>query len=147
MGRVRVVNSKGTPVRNDAGVSIIAQPIADDKLLKKTLKVLRKASKSSRIRRGVKEVQKYLRKNVSEENQSLVVLAGNISPIDVISHIPVLCEELNVPYIFVPSKAELGSAGATKRPTSCVLIAPGKEWEHQDLYNEVEKKVKSFATC
>lgn len=146
MGRFRLANSKGAPLRNEAGVSIIAQPLADEKLLKKTLKIVKKASKSSRIRRGVKEVQKYLRKSVTEDTQSMVVLAGNISPIDVISHIPVLCEELNVPYVFVPSKSELGSAGATKRPTSCVLIAPGKEWEHQDLYNEVEKKVKSCAT-
>lgn len=44
---------------------------------------------------------------------------------DVISHLPVLCEDHDVPYIFVPSRAELGAAGATKRPTSVVLV--GKE--------------------
>jgi H/ACA ribonucleoprotein complex subunit 2 len=36
------------------------------------------------------------------------VIAGNISPIDVITHVPILCEESNVPYIYVPSK-EVGS--------------------------------------
>ena len=35
---------------------------------------------------------------------SLVVLAGNIYPVDVISHIPVYCEDRNIPYIFVPTK-------------------------------------------
>jgi H/ACA ribonucleoprotein complex subunit 2 len=50
------------------------------------------------------------------------VLAGDISPIDVISHIPVLCEDLDVQYVYVPSKAELGAAAATKRPTSVVLV-------------------------
>ena len=42
---------------------------------------------------------------------------------DVISHIPVLCEDHGVPYIFVPSRAELGAAGNTKRPTSVVMVS------------------------
>ena len=50
------------------------------------------------------------------------MLAGDISPADVISHIPVLCEDVNAPYIFVASRAELGAAGSTKRPTSVVMV-------------------------
>ena len=42
---------------------------------------------------------------------------------DVISHIPVLCEDHNIPYIYVKSRAELGEASATKRPTSVVMVA------------------------
>lgn len=34
----------------------------------------------------------------------LCVIAGNISPIDVITHVPVLCEEADIPYVYVPSK-------------------------------------------
>ena len=44
---------------------------------------------------------------------------------DVIAHIPVLCEDHNVPYIYIKSRAQLGEASATKRPTSVVMI--GKE--------------------
>ena len=43
---------------------------------------------------------------------------------DVISHIPVLCEDHGVPYIFVTSRAELGAAASTNRPTSVVMITP-----------------------
>ena len=42
---------------------------------------------------------------------------------DVISHIPVLCEDHNIPYMFVTSRAELGMAGQTKRPTSVVMVS------------------------
>lgn len=50
---------------------------------------------------------------------------------DVISHLPVLCEDHSIPYLFVPSRVELGAASSTKRPTSVVMIArergpPGK---------------------
>jgi H/ACA ribonucleoprotein complex subunit 2 len=53
---------------------------------------------------------------------SLMVLAGNITPIDVITHLPVLCEDKDIPYIYVPYKEDLGEAGGTKRPTSVILV-------------------------
>ena len=70
---------------------------------------------------------------------------------DVISHIPVLCEDHNVPYIFVTSRAELGAAGNTKRPTSVVMVSEksGKKAEegaeefvevYKDLLKVVEKE-------
>jgi hypothetical protein len=63
-------------------------------------------------------VVKALRKDL----KGFCVIAGNISPIDVISHLPILCEDAGVPYIYVPSKEDLGAASCTKRPTSCMLI-------------------------
>jgi ribosomal protein L7Ae-like RNA K-turn-binding protein len=41
---------------------------------------------------------------------SICILAGDISPIDVITHIPVVCEDHKVPYVYVPSK-EVSSRG------------------------------------
>lgn len=43
--------------------SVIAKPLADEKLAKKVLKLAKKATKRKAIRRGVKEVVKALRKN------------------------------------------------------------------------------------
>lgn len=97
-----------------------AQPIASKKLNKKVMKSVKKASKTKHARRGVKEVVKALRKG----EKGIVIIAGDIWPADVISHIPVLCEDNKVPYVFVPSKEDLGHAGSTKRPTSCVMISP-----------------------
>ncbi|KAJ1680425.1 hypothetical protein EV182_000006 [Spiromyces aspiralis] len=112
----------------------IAQPLADKRLSKKLLKTVKKATKQKHIKRGVKEVVKGLRKG----DKGLVVLAGNTSPIDVISHIPVLCEDNKVPYCFVASRDELGKASSTKRPTSCIMIVPGGKTgkESQDEYKE-----------
>lgn len=98
-----------------------AKPLATKKLNHKIYKTVKKASKCKHVKRGVKEVVKALRKG----DKGLVIIAGDIFPYDVVSHIPVLCEDNEVPYIFVPSKQDLGSAGATKRATSCVMIVPG----------------------
>lgn len=82
----------------------------------------------------MKEVVKSVRKsplaapsavnNPAITPPGLVILAADISPMDVISHLPVLCEDHNIPYVYVPSRAELGAAGSTKRPTSVVMITP-----------------------
>jgi len=102
--------------------SPVATPVAGKKLHKRLYKVVAKAAAGKVLRRGVKEVVKALRKG----EKGLLVLAADIHPVDVISHIPVFAEEQGVPYVYVKSKAELGAAAATKRPTSVVLVAPGK---------------------
>lgn len=127
-----------------------AKPLASKKLNKKVLKTVKKASKAKHVKRGVKEVVKALRKG----EKGLVVIAGDISPPDVISHLPVLCEDSSVPYVFLPSKEDLGSAGATKRPTSCVMIVPngGKSKkgdsksaeEYREGYDEIVKEIPSL---
>lgn len=92
------------------------------------------------LKRGVKEVVKALRKSQAAAGDAMpvgvVVLAADISPMDVISHIPVLCEDHNIPYIYVTSRAELGIAGQTKRPTSVVMIS-------RDLSGKGKKEGKS----
>lgn len=58
-----------------------------------------------------------------------------------ITHLPVLCEENEIPYIYVPAKEELGSAGSTKRPTSCVLIQCKKGYDYEEYYEEVRGEI------
>lgn len=96
----------------------IARPMADDKLTKRVLRLARSATARKQVKRGVKEVVKALRKGAS----GVCVLAGDVSPVDVIAHLPVFCEEKGVGYVWVNSKEALGAAGLTKRPTSCMLV-------------------------
>lgn len=118
------------------------------------------AAKAKTLKRGVKECVKAIRKspiadpsvlslaskNPTNLSHGIVVLAADISPMDVISHIPVLCEDHNIPYLYVPSRAELGAAGSTKRPTSVVMLtlggkkAEGEEGEGwEESYGELHK--------
>ncbi|KAA8895276.1 50S ribosomal protein L30e-like protein [Sphaerosporella brunnea] len=132
-----------------------AQPLAEDKQAKKVLRCVKKGAKNKCLKRGVKEVVKALRKSpaaaagAAVTSNGLVVLAADISPMDVISHIPVLCEDHGIPYIFVTSRAELGAAGATKRPTSVIMAMPGKKSNKGDddgfkeAYDEAIKVVES----
>ncbi|GAM27426.1 hypothetical protein SAMD00019534_106020, partial [Acytostelium subglobosum LB1] len=128
-------------------VSPISQPMADKKLTEKVLKLVKKASGDKKVRRGVKEVVKAVRKSPKEmklNKNKICVIAGDVSPIDVISHIPIMCEEKNIKYIYVPSKEELGTASATKRPTSITLVDLDDESEHKTLLQECAEKIPAL---
>jgi H/ACA ribonucleoprotein complex subunit 2 len=88
-------------------------------------------AKLKSIHRGVKECEKAIKKCPVKTAASgeipapgLVIIAGDISPMDVIMHFPILCEEHGVPYLYVRSRADLGVAACTKRATSVVMLKP-----------------------
>ncbi|KAJ5682543.1 H/ACA ribonucleoprotein complex subunit NHP2 [Penicillium macrosclerotiorum] len=117
-----------------------ANPLVEDKQAKKVLKSVKKAAVNKSLKRGVKEVVKALRKSTIpapnakiEIPSGVVILAADISPMDVISHIPVLCEDHGIPYVFVTSRAELGASAATKRPTSVVMVTPKSSGKNKKL--------------
>uniref|UniRef100_A0A183CC04 Ribosomal_L7Ae domain-containing protein n=1 Tax=Globodera pallida TaxID=36090 RepID=A0A183CC04_GLOPA len=96
-------------------VNPIAKPLANRKLAKKVYKLVKKAAKEKGfLRHGLADVMKAFRKN----EKGIVVLAGNVSPIDVYSHIPAICEEKGLPYVFTPSREHLGY----KRPAVVLLV-------------------------
>ena len=73
-------------------VSPIAKPLAKDTLTKVVLKLIKKGMKTKMIKRGVKETVKAVRK-IKEGGDGVVIIAADISPIDVLSHLPILCED------------------------------------------------------
>ena len=92
--------------------------------------------KSKLVRRGVKETVKAVRKGQA----GLVIIAADISPIDVLSHLPILCEDKGVPYMYVKSRAGVGEACKTKRPTSCVMIIkPDKKNADSEVLDEFKE--------
>ena len=65
---------------------------------------------------------------------SLCILAADISPIDVLSHIPLQCEARDIAYAFVRSRMELGIAAETKKPTSVVLLLEPEDKKYKKKY-------------
>lgn len=117
-------------------VNVISKPLASRKLAKKLYKLVKKSSKHQHfLRQGLKDVQKAIRKN----EKGVMILAGNVSPIDVYSHIPGLCEEHEIPYAFTPSREQLGLAAGHRRPAIVLLVRPHEDY--QELYDEVYEAV------
>lgn len=73
---------------------------------------------------------------------SVCIIAGDVTPLDVICHLPLLCEDAAVPYVFTPRKEDLGAASCTKRPTSVVLVTAGKG-KDKGLAEEAREELKA----
>ena len=71
--------------RDQLYVSPIAEPLAGEKLEEKLYKLTKKFISLKLVKRGVKEVGKSIRKG----HKGLVIMAADISPPDVLSHLPV----------------------------------------------------------
>jgi len=84
---------------------------------------VRVAKQSGKVRRGTNETTK----SIERGNTKLVVIAENVEPPEVVAHLPILCEERNTPYIFVPSKEQLGaSLGMDVGSAAATILNPGE---------------------
>ena len=120
-------------------VSPIADVIASEVLESRLFKLIKHTYGEKGVRRGVKEVCKSLRKKL----KGIVILAADVSPVDTYSHIPIICEKNNIPYIFVKSRVELGIYSQTQRPTSAVfLIEPKRESPLFKYFSKIEEILK-----
>ena len=91
-----------------------AFPLADATLTNQILDLIQQASHYKQLKKGANEATKTLNRGICE----FIVMAADVEPIEIVLHLPLLCEDKNVPYVFVPSKTALGRACA---PTVCVL--------------------------
>lgn len=112
-------------------VSPLSDPIVSGKLLSRAMKLIKKAHGAKAVRRGVPECTKLIRKG----KKGILILAADIFPVDLIAHLPVLAEENEIFYAFVPSRAELGVALSSKRAVSAIYVMePTEDSVHAELY-------------
>merc|ERR1711966_582489 len=106
---------------------------------KKVLELIQQACNYKQLRKGANEATKALNRGISE----FVVLAADTEPLEILLHLPLLCEDKNVPYVFVPSKQALGRACGVSRPViaASVTVNEGSQLKPQiqTLRNEIER--------
>ena len=88
----------------EADVNPKAYPLADAHLTKKLLDLVQQSCNYKQLRKGANEATKTLNRGISE----FIVMAADAEPLEIIPHLPLLCEDKNVPYVFVRSKQALG---------------------------------------
>jgi large subunit ribosomal protein L7Ae len=94
------------------------------------------ASKTGQIRKGTNETTKA----IERAQAKLVVIAEDVDPPEVVAHLPLLCEERKIPYVFVPSKEKIGNATGIDVPAASVCIT--KEGDAAGLIKEIITRVE-----
>ncbi len=89
-----------------------------DEVKSKLAEALSAVKEGGKLRKGVNEVTKAIEKKSAQ----LVIIAEDVQPEEVVMHLPILCEEKGIPYAFMTTKKELGSAAGLIVPTSSIAI-------------------------
>jgi len=126
----------------NAYVAPIADPMLDGKLLDKSIKLIKKTTDVKKsLKRGIGEVTKAIRKG----QKGVCFLAADVYPNDIISHLPVLCEQKGVAYAFIPNRKMLGLAAKSKRPASALFcVKPSGECPYEAVYEKVDVGVRKI---
>lgn len=88
----------------------------------KVLQTLEVAKNTGKIRKGMNETTKVVERGIAQ----LVVIAKDVEPEEIVMHLPILCDEKKIPYVYVPSKQELGrSVGIDVACAAVAIVEPG----------------------
>jgi large subunit ribosomal protein L7Ae len=104
----------------------------------KAYEALEIARDTGKIGKGTNEVTKMIERG----NALLVFIAEDIDPPEIAAHLPVLAEEKEIPYVYIPTKDELGEAAGLNVGTASACIIDAGEAE--DLINDVVEKVEEL---
>ncbi|KAJ5457491.1 hypothetical protein N7475_008879 [Penicillium sp. IBT 31633x] len=116
-----------------------AWPIADEALTQSLLDLVQQSAHYRQIKKGANECTKSLNRGTCE----LVIMAADTSPLAIVLHLPLLAEDKNVPYVYVPSKMALGRATGVSRPVIAAAITTNEasdlNAQIQAIKNQVER--------
>jgi len=102
----------------------VAKPIyvrfeVPKELADKAYEAVEGARDTGKLRKGTNESTKA----IERKQAALVVIAEDVEPAEIVAHLPPLCDEKGIPYIYVPSKRELGAAAGINVGSAAITIA------------------------
>ena len=88
-----------------------------------TYDIVEKAAKTGKVDKGVNEVTKAVERGIAK----LVVVSTDVSPKELIQHLPILCKEKGIKFAEVESREKLGISVGINRPTAAVAVLEAGE--------------------
>ena len=117
-----------------------AFPLADSALTQQILDVVQQSQNLRQLKKGANEATKTLNRGISE----FIIMAADTEPIEILLHLPLLCEDKNVPYVFVPSKAALGRACGVSRPVIAASVTTNDASSIKNQIYGIKDKIETL---
>lgn len=100
--------------------------VVPEELQRKSLEALDLARTTGSVKKGTNETTKTIERGMAK----LVLIGEDVTPVEIVMHIPPLCEEKGTPYLYVKSQKDLGAAcGINKGCASAAVVDPGRAEE------------------
>ncbi|ODV85425.1 hypothetical protein CANARDRAFT_28229 [[Candida] arabinofermentans NRRL YB-2248] len=117
-----------------------AFPLADSALTQQILDVVQQSQNLRQLKKGANETTKTLNRGISE----FIIMAADTEPIEILLHLPLLCEDKNVPYVFVPSKSALGRACGVSRPVIAASVTTNDASAIKNQIYAIKDKIETL---
>ncbi len=105
---------------------------------------LRQAKQTGKVRKGTNETTKAIERGIAK----LVIIAEDVDPPEVVAHLPIICEERNVPFVFVPTRGNMGPAlGIDVGSASACIVEAGESQALIDQVVQAVSKLKAPVTA
>ena len=109
-----------------------------EELKQEALKILEKARDTGKTKKGTNETTKAVERNQAK----LVLIASDVQPPEIVAHLPLLCEEKNIPFVVCGSKTDIGKAlGLEVGSSSAGITNPGSA---KDALGSLAKKLAAL---
>ena len=107
-------------------------------IVSEAVSLLERARDISKIKKGTNEVTKAVERGTAK----LVFIGEDVNPPEIVAHLPYLCDEKNIPYVFVDSTKTIGEAAGLEVGAAAAAIVDGTGI--QEELNELAKKIKEL---
>ena len=95
-----------------------------------------------KIKKGANEVTKAAERGIA----SMIVMAENVNPGELLAHVPMICKEKGIPFIYVEDQGYLAdSAGMTAGTRTAAVAVLDVDKAAQDIFNEVKGHYETLA--
>jgi large subunit ribosomal protein L7Ae len=105
-------------------------------LIDKVYEIIETAKSTGKLKKGTNETTKAIERGKAK----FVVVAKDVTPPEIIMHIPLIAEEKGVPCVTVPNKEELGAAAGVDVGTGSIAVI--EEGESKNLIKDFLARVK-----
>jgi len=124
----------------EAEVNPKAYPLADAALTVTIMDLIQQAGNYKQLLKGANEATKSLNRGISE----FIVMAADAEPLEILLHLPLLCEDKNIPYVFVRSKQALGRAAGVSRPVIACSVTVNEGSQLKPQIQAVQQSIEKL---
>ena len=104
--------------------------------IEKAYQTIELARNSGKIKKGANEVTKAVERGVAK----LVAIANDVTPKEIVMHLPLLCKEKGITCVEVGSKNDLGAAaGLSIGTTAIAVVSEGNEQKEEKKSSKSKK--------
>ncbi|MCK9306675.1 MAG: 50S ribosomal protein L7ae [Methanomicrobiales archaeon HGW-Methanomicrobiales-2] len=109
-----------------------------EEIQNKALEALEIARDTGKVKKGSNEATKAVERNIAQ----LVLIGADVEPEEIVMHLPPLCEEKQIPFVYITKQNDIGSASGLEVGSAAAAIV--KSGKAKDLVEEIVKQIAAL---